>query len=702
MDTLDRLISIIIYADIVGYSSMMQADEELALSKLKHFEEVLNIQSKKYDGEIVKAYGDGCLMLFPSAVSAIKCAISIQHDLREEPYVPLRIGIHIGEIVRKDHDIFGDGLNIASRIESMGVANSVLISSDIYFQIKNHPEIKTVKLGDFAFKNIERDITLYAISNDGLTVPLSPDMKGKGKINTSSSVFSNKKIRFLWIPILLILGALLLYNLSDYNFKKRKTEPSEGSEISIAVLPLKNMNQNEELEYFSDGLTQEIIDELAKIKTIAVLAFSTSIHYKESTIPPIDIANELNVNYLISGSSRVFGDSIRLSIELFNPHSNERIWNESFNEVMKNAPSIQLSIAKHVAKSLNIKLTTSEKISLEKANTTDGEAFNLFLKSKAEFMSLTPEGFSESIEMLERAIDLDPNYSQAYTLLAFVLDFQTGSWFGGNRSASETVRITTPYIEKSISLNPKSSDIYLVRAHSNLYVKGLIRDAKKDVEYALALNSWPRVPTTYCICTVVSTYVALGDLQKAKELANLGREIDPGNVFIWWDRASIHMIEGEMQKAQALYEEALQAMDIPFFHFFVGLSYYHDGQFTKALKHFEKASESDEIPIHYNVAYLSNSHYMLGNQAEADRYRNELERRIASGAHQVNLAMAMISAVQSNVDETLTWLEIAQEKSEYPFAYMVHADPIFKPLYEEPRFVEIRRKMQYYDKESSY
>ena len=211
MDNLDRLISIIIFADIVGYSSMMQGDEQLALSKLKRFEEVLKIQSKKYDGEIVKAYGDGCLMLFPSALSAIKCAISIQHNLREEPYVPLRIGIHIGEIVRKGHDVFGDGVNIASRIESMGVANSVLISSDIYFQIKNHPEIKTVKIGDFAFRNIERDITLYAISNDELTVPLSIDMKGKGKISTSSTVTSNKKIRFLWIPIILIFSAAIAY-----------------------------------------------------------------------------------------------------------------------------------------------------------------------------------------------------------------------------------------------------------------------------------------------------------------------------------------------------------------------------------------------------------------------------------------------------------------------------------------------------------
>ncbi|MGI9547938.1 MAG: adenylate/guanylate cyclase domain-containing protein [Flavobacteriaceae bacterium] len=211
MDNLDRLISVIIFADIVGYSSMMQKDEQKALAKLTHFEDVLKIQSEKYEGEIIKSYGDGSLMIFSSAVNAIKCAISIQKNLRTEPYVPLRIGIHIGEIVRKGHDIFGDGLNIASRIESMGVANSVLISSDIYFQVKNHPAIKTVKIGDFTFKNIERDITLYAISNDDLAIPQLADMKGKGKVSGSAPSLSNKKLKFLWIPVILFFVAGIIY-----------------------------------------------------------------------------------------------------------------------------------------------------------------------------------------------------------------------------------------------------------------------------------------------------------------------------------------------------------------------------------------------------------------------------------------------------------------------------------------------------------
>lgn len=218
MDDLDRRISIIVYADIVGYTSMMQKSEQLALLKLKHFQDAIKEQTAKHDGEVVKAYGDGCLLLFSSAVSAIKCAKSIQKTLRQEPYVPLRIGIHIGEIVRKDHDVFGDGINIASRIESMGIANSILISSDIYFQIKNHPEFKTVKIGEFSFKNIERDIPLYAVTNGGLNVPLIADMKGKGKRRNGLSIVFNKNIKLIWISLFLVLGTTLIYWVYNKKF----------------------------------------------------------------------------------------------------------------------------------------------------------------------------------------------------------------------------------------------------------------------------------------------------------------------------------------------------------------------------------------------------------------------------------------------------------------------------------------------------
>jgi len=191
---------------------MMQKGEKEALSILHHYENTLKVETAKYNGEIVKTYGDGGLILFNSAVKAVQCAINIQQSLQKAPRVPLRIGLHIGEIVRKDHDIFGNGVNIASRIESMGVANSILISADVYNQVKNHPEFKVQFLGSFAFKNVERDIDLYAISNNGLIIPLLKDMKGKGSLIVSKFLSTQNKILVSFLAALIFVIGIIYKN----------------------------------------------------------------------------------------------------------------------------------------------------------------------------------------------------------------------------------------------------------------------------------------------------------------------------------------------------------------------------------------------------------------------------------------------------------------------------------------------------------
>ncbi len=192
---------------------MMQKDEENALSKLSHFEQTIKSETSNFDGEIVKMYGDGSLVLFSSALKALNCAINIQKSLRNDPKVPLRIGILIGEIVRKNNDIFGNGVNVASRIESVGSSNSVLISSDLYLQIKNHPKITTQKLGSFIFKNVDRMIDLYAVTNDNLSVPMVKEMNGKGKIVNTSSIFSKFWTKFTLL-LITFLGVAFIYNIS--------------------------------------------------------------------------------------------------------------------------------------------------------------------------------------------------------------------------------------------------------------------------------------------------------------------------------------------------------------------------------------------------------------------------------------------------------------------------------------------------------
>jgi class 3 adenylate cyclase/Tfp pilus assembly protein PilF len=214
MENLDRLVSIIFSADIIGYTSMMQQNELHALQKLNHYQETLEKCAETFDGEIVKTYGDGCLILFSSAVKAIHCAMNIQNSLQSEPTVPLRIGVHMGEIIRKDGDVFGNGINIASRIESMGVANSVLISSDVFTQIKNHPEFEVAELGNFKFKNVDEEIALYALTNNELVVPKPKEMKGKGTIKKNHSLLASWNMKLVALSLSLILVSLIIYKFS--------------------------------------------------------------------------------------------------------------------------------------------------------------------------------------------------------------------------------------------------------------------------------------------------------------------------------------------------------------------------------------------------------------------------------------------------------------------------------------------------------
>jgi TolB-like protein/Tfp pilus assembly protein PilF len=469
---------------------------------------------------------------------------------------------------------------------------------------------------------------------------------------------------------------------------------------SIAVLPLINLNaKNENLDYFSDGVTQEIIDELAKINTIVVTAFSTTYQYKNQVKNQVEIAKELGVKYLISGSSRIFSDNkrIKLSIELIDPFTKERIWNGTFDEELSDAPAIQLAIAKKVAENLNIELTIAEENDLEKPNTTSGEAFRLFLHAKAEINTLSLAGFENGAKYLEEAIKLDPNYGQAYTLLAW--RYAVGAspdLIPGTYSTQEGVALTKPYLDKALELDPRSSDAYLVRGNLKLYSQNKIQDAKEDVELAISINSWPKIPTNYCICTVVSNYIALGDVVVAKKYGQLAKKVDPGHALFDWDNGNLEMMDGNYIEAQRLYKTAVNKADIPFFNSFLGWSYYYNKQYDEALKYLTKAYENSHLPARMIMSTLSNTYFKKGDKINADRYLKELLDRDAAGEHGLDLNIAYIYLERNNIEKTLEHLEQGLENSDFGFAVNLSLISKFQTLEGEPRFEEIRRKIQYY------
>ena len=542
-------------------------------------------------------------------------------------------------------------------------------------------------MGPFEFKNVVEPIEVFALENDGLSVPNKSEIVGKFKKQNRSS-----KRAFGLMGALSMLVALFL--VLNY-FKVFDAPPKENS---IAVLPLINLNNTDDLEYFSDGVTVEIIDELAKISSITVSAFSSTYPYKNQPKPQNEIAEELGVQYLIAGSYRLFEETnrIRLSIELLDPETKERIWNNTFDEEMSNAQFIQLAVARKVAESLNVQLTIAEENELEKPNTESGEAFRLYLQAKSEIDKLSPEGFENGTKYLEEALRLDANFSQAHTLLAwrYTVGASADLVPGIRRSTRESMALAQPFIDEAIENDPEGSDIYLVRANLKLYLQNKIQEAKEDVEIAFSISSWPRIPTNYCICTAVSVFIASNELSRAKEIAELARDIDPGHVLYDWDLGNIAMKQGDYLKAQYHYGLSASKADIPFFNTFLGWSYYYDQQYEEALKYLTNAYDNSPIAARWNVAALSNTYFKMGDKENANQYLQELLNRDLSGEPHLNLFIADIYLERNERDKALDYLEKGVANLDTGFAIFLSLIPNFRVLKDESRFQEILIKIQ--------
>jgi len=271
-----RQLAAIMFTDIVGYTAMMQQNEEKAVAVIKHYNSALEKWVTNFNGQVLNYYGDGSLCIFSSATDAVNCSLAVQKDLKSEPVVPLRIGLHIGEVFFEDAKALGDGVNVASRVQSLGQENTILVSEEIYDKIKNNPSVVAVSLGHFDFKNVGRSMEVFALKNEGLFVPQRKKMEGKLK---KRNIQKRNLITTLSF-ILIIATAFFIYK----NFLAKKDKVSV-TEKSIAVLPLENLSGNPEQEYFVSGMHETLITELSKISALKVISRTSSIQYKNVKKP---------------------------------------------------------------------------------------------------------------------------------------------------------------------------------------------------------------------------------------------------------------------------------------------------------------------------------------------------------------------------------------------------------------------------------
>jgi adenylate cyclase len=412
-----RQLAAIMFTDIVGYTALMQQNEAQARAQIKHYHTALRTVAAAHEGKVLNDYGDGSLCIFPNTTEAVTAAQELQEALKTEPAVPLRIGLHVGELFYEEEKALGDDVNIASRIQSLGQANAVLLSKEVWERIKNHPEFPTVSLGAFHFKNVTHPIEVYALATEGLRVPRRETMEGK--LTPSSPLRKSPAVK----AAAGMLFVLLLVLSSYWIIKGTHRRAGGVKENSLAVLYFNNLSGDPEQEYFSDGITEEIISRLARIHGLKVKSRTSVAQYKKGTKDTRQIARELGVANILEGSVRKQGNTVRITAQLINAQSDEHIWSEDYDRELHDIFAVQSDIARQIAQKFQVPLTEAARKGLSSNPTDNTDAYDHYLKAQSFTYLSTGLGGRQTntlraIGHLRRAIELDPRFADAYALMS--------------------------------------------------------------------------------------------------------------------------------------------------------------------------------------------------------------------------------------------------------------------------------------------
>lgn len=408
---LPRRLNAIMFADIAGYTSTMQTNESLARQQIQKFSNLLESLIPQYDGRIINFMGDGCLCIFESSVNAIECAVKLQEKFMEGQKIPVRIGIHSGDVYFENNSVFGDSVNIASRIESIGIPGSILFSERVFNDINNHPSFKAKPLGDVNFKNISRPIKVYGLDAEWLTLPNPDQLEGK--------LAPNKRKKKRWVqylvPLVFAIAAIYLYQ-TQWN-KDGFNSSVEQDVLTVAILDIENKTGEDQFNMLSEICSDRFINAIRQIDVANVISSSTVEEYQNilvaSALPLNKLAllhEKFGVNRIVEGQIYRLGDDLLLECTITDPETREIISATPTVKFNEEDPMIGIEeMRKHILSALAIDQDRSQNLLLE-TNPPNYEAYKMLLAAKQV------ESEEEIIALLEQAIELDSNYFEPHVL----------------------------------------------------------------------------------------------------------------------------------------------------------------------------------------------------------------------------------------------------------------------------------------------
>lgn len=513
-------------ADVVGYSRLMGADEVGTLSRLKQsLAEVVKPQVEAHRGRIFKLMGDGALIEFGSAVDAVVCAVEIQNEmarrnaqLPEERRILYRIGINVGDVIIEGDDVYGDGVNVAARVEALADPGGIYISRSARDQVRDRIPINIEDRGEQSVKNIARPVHVFSVilGDDGAVI-----VEDAGAFVAEAAPIAAQRPAASGVP----------------------------DKPSIAVLAFDNMSDDPDQSYFSDGIGEDIITDLSKLSDLHVIARNSSFAYKGRAVSIPNVAAELGVRYVVEGSVRKAGNRVRVTAQLIDSTTGGHIWADRFDRDLTDIFAVQDELTQEIVAALKLKLTSDDKDRLTHKPAVDIEAYNLFLRGREQTWLHTRSGNIEGRKLLERALEIEPDYAAAQARIAFslVIDYVNG-WSDDPEAA---LRAGLTRAEQAIRMDDEDAQCHFALAAASLWSRDLDR-ALVSSERCLALQ--PNSPEGYL--TMSHVQIFSGDAAAALKTIDTYMTLDPH-----YPDLILHFL-AEARISLGQYEEAVDALKL--------------------------------------------------------------------------------------------------------------------------------------------
>lgn len=493
LHSVQRKLTALFSADVQGYSRLMGDDEIATIRTLTEYREVMAVFIEAFRGVIVDSPGDNLLAEFASAIDAVQCAVDIQRELKSRnatlpPHrkMEFRIGINVGDVVVEGQRLYGDGVNIAARLEGLADGGGVCISGTVYDQIENKLPLVYEYLGEQAVKNIAKPVRAYRVQ---LEAPaLAPAKTGE------NAVEPNYRWKITLAVAMLLLvggGTVAVKSLSSRSTLLSTSVPAETASTlesldhpSIVVLPFTNMSGDQAQDYFSDGISEDLITDLSKLSGLFVISRHTAFTYKWKTVKVEDISRELGVRYVVEGSVRKADDTVRITAQLVDAATGGHLWAERYDRDLTDVFTLQDEITQHIVLALKVKLTQEEQTRFRRAPTENLQAYDFVLRGWDAFFRHTKETNLQARQMFEKAIALDPEYAGAYAFLSLTY-FQ--EWDSQWSRTPQTLEQAFTLAQRAVALDNTLSTAHTVLSFVHLWNRQH-EQAIAEAERAIALD----------------------------------------------------------------------------------------------------------------------------------------------------------------------------------------------------------------------